>query len=82
MKFKKLFFYEPKTSLNRGSKRLLSNGDGTVYFIDELSSNQFLYGEGTRTVFGMGETLEEAKEKLQNIHEKNILLNYFESNEE
>jgi len=44
MKFKKLFFYEPKTSLNRENKRLLSNGDGTVYFIDELSSNQFLYG--------------------------------------
>lgn len=82
MKFKKLYFYEAKTSLNRGIKKLLANGDGTVYFIDELSSNQFLYGEGLRTVFGMAETLEEAKEKLQNIHEKNILLNYFEPNEE
>lgn len=82
MKFKKLFFYEPKTSLNRGIKRLLANGDKVVYFIDELSTNQFLYGEGPRIIFGIAESLEEAKEKLQTIHEKNILLNYCEPNEE
>ena len=82
MKFKKLYFYKPKTSLNRAIKKLLANGDGTVYFIDELLNNQFLYGEGNRTVFGVTETIEEAKEKLQNIHEKNILLNYFEPDEE